>query len=173
MYSEQEKRRQPRIRYSWPLWFGYEENGELTPAQVVDLSPHGVSFNCDQNRCPQPGHHILTRFSFPCEAAEDACKQLKPAPVEDPNDGDGSGAEPDGDDPTDGNDSEGTADGNLADGDATGDENEGDDPSGLKADDEDSCSSTGGSSSVLWLVLMLLVLHRRRGLASTLFCQIE
>lgn len=108
-----------------------------------------------------------------CEAAEDACKQLKPAPVEDPNDGDGSGAEPDGDDPTDGNDSEGTADGNLADGDATGDENEGDDPSGLKADDEDSCSSTGGSSSVLWLVLMLLVLHRRRGLASTLFCQIE
>ena len=72
MYSEQEKRRQPRIRYSWPLWFGYEENGELTPAQVVDLSPHGVSFKCDQNRCPQPGHHILTRFSFPCEAAEDA-----------------------------------------------------------------------------------------------------
>jgi len=71
MVSERERRHHPRIRYSWPLWFGYEENGELFPAQVVDLSRKGVSFKCDPCHCPHPGHHLLTRFSFPCDPADD------------------------------------------------------------------------------------------------------
>ena len=65
MSSHREKRREDRIRFSWPLWFGYHENGQLFRGQVVDLSRSAVSFTVDDEHCPELGQHILTRFSYP------------------------------------------------------------------------------------------------------------
>jgi hypothetical protein len=65
MQTEQERRRESRIRFSWPLWFGYEERGEFHRGQVVDLGRSGVAFTVEEGQCPQPGQHVVTRFSFP------------------------------------------------------------------------------------------------------------
>ena len=65
-----ERRRENRIRFSWPLWFGYEENGEFFRGQVFDLSRNGVSFIIDDTQCPSVGQHIVTRFSYPKNTTE-------------------------------------------------------------------------------------------------------
>jgi hypothetical protein len=65
MLTGEERRRDKRIRFSWPIWFGYSELGELFKGQAIDLSRNGVGFAIDANRCPGVGEHILTRFSYP------------------------------------------------------------------------------------------------------------
>ena len=65
MSPRKEKRHDGRIRFSWPLWFGYQDNGPLNRGQVVDLSQQIVSFTVDDNLTPSLGSHVLTRFSYP------------------------------------------------------------------------------------------------------------
>lgn len=65
---EQEKRGERRARFSWPLWFGYEETGRLFTGQVIDLSCSAVSFGTTDANHPQVGQHVVTRFSFPRDA---------------------------------------------------------------------------------------------------------
>ena len=64
MESVNERRRDGRIQFSWPIWIGYEDNGELFRGQVNDLSQTHVSFTIDHHHPPM-GHHVLTRFNFP------------------------------------------------------------------------------------------------------------
>ncbi len=71
MEYAQERRREKRIKFSWPLWFGYEKNGELFQGKIADLSRSGVSFTVDAEKCPEPGSHVLTRFSYPCDTEEE------------------------------------------------------------------------------------------------------
>jgi hypothetical protein len=59
------RRREKRISFCWPLWFGYDLNGAFARGQMADLSCHGVSFTIKENQCPKPGDHVLTRFSYP------------------------------------------------------------------------------------------------------------
>ena len=70
MGYSQERRRDKRVRFSWPLWFGYDENGRLFQGQLVDLSRSGVSFTVNSDNCPGLGQHVLTRFSFPHNMTE-------------------------------------------------------------------------------------------------------
>ena len=65
METVAERRKEDRIRFSWPAWFGYEENGEFIQGQIVDLGRHGVSFTIPPDQAPQIGEHVVTRFSFP------------------------------------------------------------------------------------------------------------
>lgn len=65
MQRQPDKRRHRRARYSWPMFFGYEETGQFHRGQIFDVSKSGVSFTIDQNHCPTPGHTVLTRFSYP------------------------------------------------------------------------------------------------------------
>jgi len=65
MIRGEERRGQERIRFSWPFWFGYDDNGQLFRGQSIDLSKSHVSFRVEQSQCPCVGQHILTRFSFP------------------------------------------------------------------------------------------------------------
>jgi hypothetical protein len=65
MDSERDRRGQRRLRFSWPLWFGYNETGEFHRGQAVDLSQNIVSFTIPEDHSPRPGCHVLTRFSFP------------------------------------------------------------------------------------------------------------
>jgi len=67
MQSATDRRREKRIQFSWPLWFGYEENGQFIRGQVVDLSRSGVGFKVVEHECPPVGTHVLTRFSYPLE----------------------------------------------------------------------------------------------------------
>ena len=65
MARREDRRREYRIRFCWPLWFGHDDCGELKRGQVVDLSCRGVSFTVEPEHRPHVGDHVLTRFSFP------------------------------------------------------------------------------------------------------------
>jgi len=64
-YSTVDKRKEKRTRSSWPVWFGFEDNGELFCGKMVDFSKSSVSFTVDEYHCPSVGNHVVTRFSFP------------------------------------------------------------------------------------------------------------
>ena len=66
MRAQTERRAVKRMRYFWPLWFGYDHTGKLNQAKVIDLSEDGVCFSFSGNEdTPEVGHHLLTRFSYP------------------------------------------------------------------------------------------------------------
>ena len=65
MNARRERRREPRIKFHWPLWFGYNEDDEMFRGQVVNVSRSGVSFSIENHLCPSVGCHLLTRFSYP------------------------------------------------------------------------------------------------------------
>jgi hypothetical protein len=65
MDSGTERRREPRLRYSWPVWFAEDFDDILTQGQMVDISCSGASFTCYADRCPASGEQITTRFSVP------------------------------------------------------------------------------------------------------------
>ncbi|MCK4885962.1 MAG: PilZ domain-containing protein [Planctomycetes bacterium] len=66
-FSE-ERRREKRLNYLWPIWFAQEQelNKNITQGQMVDVSSGGAAFTChaDEN-CPYPGQEILLKFSLP------------------------------------------------------------------------------------------------------------
>jgi hypothetical protein len=61
----QERRAEPRLRYSWPVWFAEDFVEELTQGQMIDLSSSGAAFSCYADSCPCPGEEITARFSVP------------------------------------------------------------------------------------------------------------
>ncbi len=65
MDSLMERRREARLRYSWPIWFAEDFDEILTQGQMVDVSSGGAAFTCYADRCPTPGEHITARFSVP------------------------------------------------------------------------------------------------------------
>ena len=68
-----ERRREQRLRYHWPIWFAEDFNETLCQGQMVDVSSAGAAFTChaDEN-CPYPGQQVTTRFSVPCFGPEDS-----------------------------------------------------------------------------------------------------
>lgn len=67
-----ERRREARLRYSWPIWFAEDFDDILTQGQMVDVSSSGAAFTCYADRCPTPGEHITARFSVPKSDMADA-----------------------------------------------------------------------------------------------------
>lgn len=65
MDSVLERRREPRLRYSWPIWFAEDFDDILTQGQMIDVSSGGAAFTCYADRCPGYGEHITARFSVP------------------------------------------------------------------------------------------------------------
>ena len=71
MSEDQEKRREQRLRYHWPVWYAENFNGALSQGQMIDVSSGGASFTCHADKnCPCPGRQITTRFSVPCYGTE-------------------------------------------------------------------------------------------------------
>ena len=60
-----ERRRESRLRYEWPVWFAESEDGPLSQGQMVDVSSGGAAFTCYSDKCPVQGDKITTRFSVP------------------------------------------------------------------------------------------------------------
>jgi hypothetical protein len=66
MQGTNERRREQRLRYHWPVWFAENFGGLLSQGQMVDVSSGGAAFTCyADNSCPYPGQNITTRFSVP------------------------------------------------------------------------------------------------------------
>ena len=70
MIASNERRKEPRVKFFWPLWFGHEHERELRRGQAFDLCREGVSFTVDDSECPAVGSHVMTRFSFPLDQAD-------------------------------------------------------------------------------------------------------
>ncbi len=61
-----ERRREQRLRYHWPVWFAEDFNESLSQGQMVDVSSAGAAFTCHADEhCPYVGQHLTTRFSVP------------------------------------------------------------------------------------------------------------
>ena len=66
MEEANERRREERLRYQWPVWFSQDFSKAVSQGLMVDVSSGGVAFTCnaDEN-CPQLGQRLVTRFSIP------------------------------------------------------------------------------------------------------------
>ena len=65
MSEASERRREKRLRYSWPIWFAEDYNEILSQGQMVDVSSGGAAFTCYADNCPGIGDSVTTRFSVP------------------------------------------------------------------------------------------------------------
>ncbi|MBN1764505.1 MAG: hypothetical protein JW860_04545 [Sedimentisphaerales bacterium] len=65
MFRVDDRRHADRVYFSWPIWYGHEDNGNLFQGRIVDLNNTHVSFMVENHLCPAVGQHIFTRFSFP------------------------------------------------------------------------------------------------------------
>ena len=73
MNENDERRREQRLRYHWPIWFAEDFNGALVQGQMVDVNSGGAAFTCHANQeCPYPGQQVTVRFSVPRFKAEDS-----------------------------------------------------------------------------------------------------
>ena len=73
MDKNNERRRERRLRYHWPVWFAEDFNEVLTQGQMVDICSGGAAFTCyEHENCPDPGQHITARFSVPRFGPEDS-----------------------------------------------------------------------------------------------------
>lgn len=73
MDKDNERRREQRLRYYWPIWFAEDIDRALSQGQMVDISSSGAAFTCyAENGCPHPGQHITARFSVPRYGSDDS-----------------------------------------------------------------------------------------------------
>ena len=66
-YFSEERRREKRLNYLWPVWFAEEaDKSMITQGQMIDISSGGAAFTCHADEsCPYPGQEILLKFSVP------------------------------------------------------------------------------------------------------------
>ncbi len=60
-----ERRREQRLRYRHPLWFGENFSAELSKGTIWDICSGGLSFTIYNDRKFVLPHNIVTRFSVP------------------------------------------------------------------------------------------------------------
>jgi hypothetical protein len=77
MYAKNERRKEQRLLYHWPIWFAENSNEELIQGQMVDLSSRAASFTCyDDGSCPYPGQQVTARFSVPRYGEDDSFEMI-------------------------------------------------------------------------------------------------
>ena len=73
MEQRNERRREQRLRYHWPIWFAENFNEILNQGQMVDVSSGGAAFTCHaDDQCPYPGQEVTARFSIPRFGSDDS-----------------------------------------------------------------------------------------------------
>jgi hypothetical protein len=64
--NNNERRREQRLRYHWPVWFAENFNETLFQGQMVDISSTAAAFTCRKDEhYPYIGQHLTARFSVP------------------------------------------------------------------------------------------------------------
>jgi hypothetical protein len=73
MEENNDRRKEQRLRYYWPIWFAEDVSSNLAQGQMVDISSIAAAFTCYTNDgCPYHGQHITARFSVPCYGFDDS-----------------------------------------------------------------------------------------------------
>ncbi len=73
MKHANERRREQRLCYQWPVWFSEDFGKMLFHGQMFDVSSTGMAFTCNaDDNCPYPGQTITTQFSVPRLADKNA-----------------------------------------------------------------------------------------------------
>lgn len=73
MDDNNERRREQRLRYYWPIWFAEDFSKTLSQGQMVDVSSQAAAFTCYAHEgCPYIGQHITARFSVPHYGPDDS-----------------------------------------------------------------------------------------------------
>ena len=66
MDTNNERRKEQRLRYHWPVWFAEDFNEALSQGQMVDISSTAAAFTCrTDEHYPYVGQHLTARFSVP------------------------------------------------------------------------------------------------------------
>jgi hypothetical protein len=66
MDTTNERRKEQRLRYHWPVWFAEDFNEALSQGQMVDISSTAAAFTCRKDEhYPYVGQHLTARFSVP------------------------------------------------------------------------------------------------------------
>jgi hypothetical protein len=73
MSDGQNRRREERLRYHWPIWFAEDFAGDLTQGQMADVSSGGAAFTYySDGPCLRPGQQVTARFSVPRYGNDDS-----------------------------------------------------------------------------------------------------
>ncbi len=73
MSDTQNRRREERLRYHWPIWFAEDFAGDLTQGQMADVSSGGAAFTYySDGPCLYPGQQVTARFSVPRYGPDDS-----------------------------------------------------------------------------------------------------
>ena len=74
MEKTDERRREQRLDFQWPIWHAEGFGKTLSQGQIVDISSGGAAFTCgDDPNCPYPGQKLTSRFSVPHVGADGSC----------------------------------------------------------------------------------------------------
>jgi len=66
MDSSAEQRREQRLAYRWPIWFGEDLTKAVFLGLMEDVSSGGIAFTCTADHgCLQEGQPLTVRFSIP------------------------------------------------------------------------------------------------------------
>lgn len=66
MDENQDRRREERLQYQWPVWFADDFEKAISQGLMVDVSSGGIAFTCKQDKeYPQIGQRLMVRFSIP------------------------------------------------------------------------------------------------------------
>jgi len=69
----QNRRREERLPYEWPVWFAEDFTQAMSQGLMVDIASGGIAFTCENDEnCPNQGQRLVTRFSIPRFDADDS-----------------------------------------------------------------------------------------------------
>jgi len=73
MKKNNERRKERRLSYRWPVWFAEDFDDRLSQGQMVDVSSAGAAFTCHADESSlYPGQDITARFSIPCYGPDES-----------------------------------------------------------------------------------------------------
>jgi len=66
MDDSNERRREERLGYQWPVWFSEDFTQTMSQGLMVDVASGGIAFICDRNgESLRDGQNLTIRFSIP------------------------------------------------------------------------------------------------------------
>ncbi|MBN1361126.1 MAG: PilZ domain-containing protein [Sedimentisphaerales bacterium] len=66
MDDNNERRREDRLEYRWPVWFSEDFAKTMSQGLMVDIASGGIAFVCDRSAGSlSNGQHLTIRFSIP------------------------------------------------------------------------------------------------------------
>jgi len=73
MDIQKERRKEPRLRCRWPVWFTEGFGKTLYRGRMLDLSSEGVAFTCHpEKKFPRLSQEVTTHFNVPRIGSNDA-----------------------------------------------------------------------------------------------------